>query len=223
MSIFSRKEKVVLEVFCKRFYADNIFNESIGENDFNLGYATVVRNSIIEADFSFSGVKIEDLRYEIILLRIEMFSLAFLHKFGEKLSLAQTEYTWDYLRNKADSIWNDLMDYNKAIAQSNNLNTGLNTKTNKIYTAKLDINRIKLFDMYHAQGFDDVCIARMINRVYSETVWKNRKTIFYLTQTLCERLKCKLNEEAQFGLEAIIFGFYNGAMEKLNKIEIREQ
>lgn len=42
----------------------------------------------------------------------------------------------------------------------------------------------------------------------------------YLMLTLCDRLGCHLNEEAQFRLVATIVGLYNGAREALGEVKI---
>ena len=218
--IFSRKPRASAKEFCRNFYDTNIFNASIQGIDFNESYAIVLRNSIIEADSSFSIIDLDELKYELTLLRIEIFSLAFLHHFGDKHSIAQNEFTLHYLSEKNKHYWNDLTSYNQAIAQSSELNLNNGTKSGRTYLAVLDSNRMKMFDELIKQGFDVESIARTANRIFTDVAWKNRLTANYLMLVLCDRLKCSLNAEAKFRLVAAIIGFYNGAKDSFKKVII---
>lgn len=213
MSLFKRKEEVYLREFVTNFYNDNIFNAYINEIDFIEGFCKVIQKNIIEVDSLFEKINLAELRFEIILLRIELFSLAFIHRFGEKLSLEQTVLTRNLLLTENELIWKELESYNYSIAQSSYV---------KSTSVILDKRRMDLFDKYYAEGFQETCIARMINRLFTEKSWKQNITPFYLVNTFCERLNCKLNEEAQFRLRATIFGLYKGASESMENIKIRE-
>ena len=84
MGLFSRKQTVLLDIFCREFYDKNILNPVIEGMDVGAAYFQTVKRSIVEVDTRFSGVDAERLLFEMTLIRFELFGLAWLHQLGDK-------------------------------------------------------------------------------------------------------------------------------------------
>ena len=93
MGIFSRKQDVSLEIFCRNFYDKQILNPAIQGVDFGAVYFDTVKKSIVEADQNFSKITPQELASEIVPLRFELFALAWIHKFDEKSAVTQSIFT----------------------------------------------------------------------------------------------------------------------------------
>lgn len=236
MSIFKRKQKVILEEFCRDFYDKNLLNPIIGDINLGVFFTEGIKNSIVEVCPSFVKIDIQTLLHEITLLRFEIFSLAFLHHFGDKNTAAQSQFTKLYLEeNKRDDIWKDLEAYNQAIATSSKLNQNLETKKGRAYIVFADRMRMNLYDLWAKQGFDSKCVARAANRIMTDIAWKKNLTQNRLMLAFCKKLGYQLNEElklcnhfgdefneeAQFRIISIFRGFYNGSIDALKEVVIK--
>lgn len=100
MSIFSKKQEVTLEDFCRDFYEKNILNPVIEGIDAGAAYFNTVRKSVVEADQNFTDINSQKFATEIIPLRFELFALAWLHQFGDKSAVVQSVFTKHYLQEK---------------------------------------------------------------------------------------------------------------------------
>lgn len=227
MGIFSRKQNVNLEDFCRDFYEKNILNPVIQGIDAGEVYFDTVRKSIIEADQKFSKISSEKLASEMMPLRFELFALAWLHKFGDKSAIAQSVFTKNYLQEKnKEDIWENSENYNQAIARSTTLGRTPEKAFDRVYLAKVNTTRMNLFEQYHKEGFDDKCVARVLNRLFSDDAWKRNVVPGLLMFVLCDRLGFEKDfepsKEAQFRLIAIIRGLYDGAYQALENIKIED-
>ena len=225
MGLFSKKKEVDLADFCRDFYEKNILNPVIEGIDVGAAFYDTARRLIIEADRNFANISPEKFAAEMTLLRFELFALAWLHKFGDKLGVAQSSFTKDYLHEKKrDDIWNDSEPYNQAIARSSTAGKSPDNAFDRVFLGTRNLKLMDLFDEYHKQGFDPKCIARGLNRLFTDEAWKKDITANFLMFILCDRLEFKPNEpnkETKFRLTAIIHGLYNGARQSLDKIKIR--
>lgn len=225
MVFFNKKQEVNLDEFCRDFYEKNILNPAIEGIDAGAVFYDTARRSIIEADPNFANIGPEKFAAEITLLRFELFALSWLHKFGDKLAVAQSSFTKDYLHEKKrDDIWNDSETYNQTIARSSTARKTSKNAFNRVFLGSRNLKLADLFDEYHKEGFDPKCIARALNRLFTDGAWKKDITANFLMFVLCDRLEFKPNEpnkEAQFRLTAIIHGLYDGARQSLDKIKIK--
>jgi len=225
MVFFIKKQEVNLDEFCRDFYEKNILNPVIEGIDVGAAFYDTARRLIIEADPNFASISPEKFAAEITLLRFELFALAWLHKFGDKLVVAQSSFTKDYLHEKKrGDIWNDSEPYNQAIARSSTAGKSPNNAFDRVFLGTRNLKLADLFDEYHKQGFDPKCIARALNRLFTDAAWKKDITANFLMFVLCDRLELKPNEpnkEAKFRLTAIIYGLYDGARQSLDKIKIK--
>jgi hypothetical protein len=108
MSLFKKKQEVDLDTFCRDFYEKNIINPVIQGIDAGAAFVEVVKRNIVEVDATFSNIDSQKLAKEWVLLRFELFALAWLHQFGERLAVAQSVFTKSYLHEKGrDDIWDN--------------------------------------------------------------------------------------------------------------------
>jgi len=227
MSIFSKKQGVSLEDFCRDFYEKNILNPVIEGIDAGAVFFDTARKSITEANQNFANINPQKFATEMIPLRFELFALAWQHQFGDKLAVNQTVFTRHYLQEKKrNDIWEASESYNKAIARSCTLGKTSNSPSDIAQINYVNLMRADLFDQYYNEGFDPECVARAINRLFSDKAWKKRITAGLIMFALCDNLgfepNFEPNNEAQFRLTAIIRGLYDGARLSFEKIKVRD-
>jgi len=198
----------------------------IGEVDAGAVYCDTVKRSIIEADHNFTNISSQTFAAEIVILRFELFALAWLHKFGNKLAVAQSTFTKHYLHEKKrDDIWDDSESYNQAIARSSTAGKTSKKAFGRVYLASVFKTRFDLFNQFYKEGHDPKCVAQALNRLFTEEAWKKGVTEDFLMFVLCDRLgfgsNFEPNKEAQLCLTAIIRGLYDGARQSLGNIKIK--
>jgi len=93
MGIFSKKQEVDLEEFCSDFYEKNILNPIIEGIDAGAVFVDTIKRNVVEVDDNFTKINSQKLADEIVLLRFELFALAWLHQFGDKLAIIQSDFT----------------------------------------------------------------------------------------------------------------------------------
>ncbi len=227
MSIFSRKQSVDLESFCREFYEKNILNPVIQGVDAGEVYVDAVKKSLVEADNAFSDVTSEALASEIMPLRFELFALAWTHKFAGKFAVAQSIFTKNYLHEKErNDIWDNMKHYNNAIdgatlhwlTNLGKMNMGF------WYNMRSDLSA-KNVDEAKKIGVEGNEIVDMVNhRLCSEDAWKQKLILEIIVPVFCERIGIepnKLEKDAIFRLAATIYGLYKGAYQALENIKIK--
>jgi hypothetical protein len=228
MSFFSKKQEVSLEDFCRDFYENQILNPVVGKVDASNVYSDVVKKSIAEAYPEFANIDSQKLREELIILRFELFALAWTHKFvSGKLVVAQSAFTKRYLHEKGrNDIWNGMEHYNKIIDGAtlhwlSNLGK-MNLSFN--YHMREDLTAKNIEDAKELGINIDESIERANNRLWSENAWKQKLLLGPLVVTFCNQLGLnpnELNEEAGFRLAAVIKGLYDGAQQSWDKVKIK--
>ena len=225
MSLFSKKEQRTVEDFCREFYEKNIFSAKVESIDFNQTYSRVLYENVIEVDPSFKEISQDKLASELILIRLEVFSLAFTHSFKEKDAIAQSVFTKSNLHEqKRDNVWDDLLFYNQAISRAVTLALQKsNTAWSSTTIAVIDELRKKLVMRWINSGINPECVGRVANRVESKIPWQQDMVPGILMCNLCDRIGCSKgqpNKEAEFRLTSAIKGFYDGAVESFKKTKI---
>lgn len=197
MSLFSRKPKVPLDEFCRDFYNQNILHANIAGIDAGSMFLDSIQQSVTEADASFANIDSQSFKSEMMVLRSEVFALAWLHQLGEKRGVAQSIFTKSYLEAEERlDIWEAMEAYNSAIARSSTHGLTPDTAAGRMRLAYVDSFRFGLFKNWLKHDLDDhKCAARVINRMLTEDAWKKGVTRGYLMLTLCHRLGCDVNEE----------------------------
>jgi len=229
MSIFSKKQEISLEDFCRAFYDNQILNYKIGVGiEVSNVFPEFFKGKIVEVLPEFENISLQKIKEEITILRFELFALAWMHSFGDKLAVDQSIFTKNYLHEKGrDDIWDGMGHYNRAISHSV---TSELSKLNQAYIYKM---RADLFDKYadilekHGMPIDN-SLGLAINRTSSKKVWEKRVTLYFLMLKLCHKLGLGYgenyygpNKEAQFRLKAFIKGFYDGAQQSWDKVKTK--
>jgi len=226
MAFFSKKQEVDLAEFCRDFYEKNILNPVIEGIDAGAALVGTIKRNVMEADNNFANIDSQKLATEVVILRFELFALAWLHQFGEKLAIAQSTFTKCYLHEKKrDDIWDDSEPYNQAIARSSTLGKTSKNAFDRVYLARVIKTRFDLFKQFCDEGHDPKCVARVLNRLLADKAWERDITAGLLMFALCDRLGFESNfeptKEVEFRLTVIIRGFYDGAKQALEKIKIK--
>jgi hypothetical protein len=225
MSFFNKKKEVKLEDFCFHYYENVYLNLKVEEVKNAYDY---LRKSVFEADNSFANVNPNKFTSEMIALQFELFALAWIHKFGDKLAIIQSAFTKRYLHEKGkDDIWNGMEYYNGAVSHSSTV--GLD----KVNLASRTRMKFAIADKYidaATKGGKDIddSMGRPINRLFSENAWKKGTTAYFLILALCHQLGLGSgpdylgpNEKAQLQLAEWIHAHYDGVYRALNEIKIK--
>lgn len=230
MGFLSKKQEVNIKEFCVDFYEKNILSPVIEGYDAGAAYDKVVIKNVSEADSRFAKVNTIKFAKEIKILRFELFALAWLHKFGEKLAVKQSDFTKDYLqKRKFNYIWSDAESYNQALGQSATLGNTLSTRSGRMYLTMRNSVMLDFFKNFTKAGYDPKAVARVANRTFNDVAWKEGIAPAALMLNLCRRLGFKvsgfesgdnLNKEAQICLVAVIRGFYDGVRQSLDQIKV---
>jgi hypothetical protein len=230
MSLFSRKPETGIEEFSRDFYDKNILNPVVnGVNIGNVYYDSIIKE-VKEADPNFG--KVDEKRFidELTILRFELFSLAWTHKFvsGHNV-IAQSVFTKKYLlEKKRGDIWVGMSDYCKAVDGATlHWLTGLgraNLGFNYHMREDLTTENIKEANKMGVDSKDDV-VERVNFLLWSENAWRQKIVLTVLQSVLYQRLHFNadgLNDEALFRVAAVIKGLYDGALESINKVKIKK-
>lgn len=122
MGLFSSKPKIGIEEFCREFYDRQILHPTIiaGGTDVGSVFLEGAFNYVVEADQSFAAIDPTLFRKEMTALRMELFGLAWSHKFKrEEFTLPQSFFTKRYLEENGKlDIWDIMGEYNLANARS---------------------------------------------------------------------------------------------------------
>ena len=228
MGFFSTKKEVKLEDFCRDFYDNSILSQTIHVIDVSNVLAEQFKESIVEVCPEFVEVDIEKIKDEIIVLRLELFALAFIHPmYRDKLAIAQSIFTKQYLQEKnRDNIWEKMRYYNDAIDKA--MPIGLSESNLIFWTGvKKDITEKLIKNAQENKLVINDSASRATNRLCSENSWRNETyasgfavafwaSIFSGT----EGTYFLQNTEARIRLIYYVRMFYDGARESWKNIKI---
>ena len=241
MGLFSRKPKISIEEFCREFYDTQIFHPIIAEIDVWSAFLETVSKSVSEADQSFAAIDLTLFRKEMTALRMELFGLAWMHKFKrEEYTIPQSLFTKRYLEeNGRLDIWDIMGEYNQAIAQSSVMTATGEQMGGRLGRARIvSLNKLRtdLFMKWAEANLRDSksttkeeqqdradCAAHALNRIGADIRRADCVAVKLLAARLAVRLRCRkdLESEALFRLETVIFGFYKGAEEYLKSVNLQ--
>ncbi len=223
MAFFNRKKEIHLVDFCYDYYERNFLEPIIEDVELASLHNELMVQKIREVDEHFNESSYSKFFSEIIIVKFEVFAIAWLHHFGEKIAINNSVFTKDYLNTKNRiEIWDEAEVYNQAVARSSNLEIDPKTSAGKSRIMTLNKIRWDSFNKLLDAGYNEKCVARVLNRIGTENTWKKTITPNFIRIQIEERLECKLNEEAAFRLTAFIFGFYRGARQSFETVKIRD-
>jgi hypothetical protein len=219
MGIFSSKQKISTEDFCRNFYEQFVFAPELrGVTLWNVMCETDYK-LIADADPHFRKVDIDDWKLEMQALYLEVVALAWLHNLKDKFAPIQSDFTKHYLEEKGvDDVWQLMGDYNQAIARASASGYNPNHRIGRAGITMLNLTRVSLAKEWNQLGYSLDAIGRAANRFGSQAVW--RAVLTSLSFTLTKRLEYEANDEARLIIIAIIQGFYDGASEAIKGVKI---
>jgi hypothetical protein len=231
MSVFSKKHKVSVEDFSREFYDTNILGNTkiVDGFDHIASLVESYRDMLIEVDPAFSKTDSKLFHNLFAALRLEVFALAWMHKFGDITTFPQSKFTKEYLsdHHKSD-IWDAMTPFNLATARSVLAGYKDDTPEGRARIGFIMTLRTGYADAIikelEQNGIDpntmDETDGRPINRLDSEPAWKSGMTPGYLMLTWGKGLNHKFNEEAQTKAIYMIRGFYDGSYESFDNITL---
>jgi hypothetical protein len=215
---FFRSKKDVVE-FTQNFYNTYLF--SSGPIDAVSAYAEVAYRNIREADPSLGSVLPSKLKDEMLGLQLEMIGTAWTHKSKESAAIGNSEFTQFYLVNRSRSdLWEVMGDYNQVVAASATHGADPSTTGGRGRIAFINSMRADLFDSWIAKGHDGEAVARVVNRLGSQSYWHKGVTPMLLGIRMMTRLEFKGSQGVAEKLAAIAFGFYQGAKESVDGVKL---
>ena len=222
MSIFSKKQKVRLDEFCQDFYDKNFLKPIVAGIDMSEIHNNLILKNLKEADDKSNLINSTNFKSEILTLRFEIFSLAWFHQFGDKLAIANSIFTKQYLIDEGkEELWEKAEPYNQAIASSATHGCTSSTASGRVRLMIVNKGRMDLFDKYYNDNIDAKCVARALNRYGTDGKWKYLSiALGYVVIDFCKILNCDLNDEARFQLIAVLKGFYDGVKQSIENIKI---
>jgi hypothetical protein len=204
-----------IEELCQQFYDSEIFHPTISGRDVWSSFLTTVLDSVAEPDRSFSAIDAAAFEQEMTALRIELFGLAWMHHWREeRLLLPEITFTKRYLElNRKPEIWHAMLDYNRAIARSQDaIPQGPHRFTvQEAYITFRNRLRSEFLAKSMKARVDPEYAARAANRISTDATWSDSPGIEMLAATLMQRLGYQPNSEGCFRLEAAISGLYKSA------------
>jgi len=229
MGLFKRKPKTSIEDACRQFYDFQIFHAVIAGEDVSKGILDTMFDSVVEADQSFAKIERTLFYQEMCALRLELFGLAWGHKFKqEKFAIQQSIFTRHYLDESGKlEMWAIMGEYNQAVADSVTLKaTGERMEDWQVVQANKA--KVDMFDKWTEANKGattelDNCVARVANRIGADISRNDSILTKRLAARLADRLGCdvNLNTEAIFRLSALVYGLYNGAREAIKSVNLQ--
>ena len=222
MLFFKSKNKVNLGDFCTEYYDTNFLEPIVAGINLSDSYNEFFFEKIAETDDSFRKMSLIKFSAENLIIKFQLFALAWFHQFGDKIAIANSFFTYKYLQNKTrEDIWDDSLSYNQVISKSATYGCDPDTMSGRARLSFVNVTKVELFKKYANEGLDTKCVARVLNRYGTESSWNRLSvTLGFLAANLCERLDCDLNAEARFILIAELKGIYDGIKQKLESIKI---
>jgi hypothetical protein len=249
--ISESKPKLSIEECCREFYAQifNLQESNLIRSELVKG--TDVWSSILDSDFNFiveadqSFLSIDPMlfRNEMTALRMELFAFALQNSKksqADKFIILASFFTRSYLEENGRLDIRDIMaEYNHAIARSAVMDANLKQYSGKMGNARVifvnDLRSrmaLKWVQEYVGDSPDPTeerqaqkigCINLVANRLGADIEREDDVVVKSLCVRLAARLGCdvSLNSEALFRLSAIIYGFYKGAEEYLESVDLR--
>jgi len=167
--MFSRREKVPCEEFCRDFYERFVFAPDIAGVDPHRLFSETTLRLITDVDSSFSSVSLHDFASNLLLMRLEVANTAWSHASKDIIALKINEFTKSCLLDSdRESLWIGMLAYNQAIEQSATYGADPNTRTGRFRITFVNDMRTRLFDEWIQKGHDSEAAARTANRLGTE-------------------------------------------------------
>ena len=243
MSLFKDKPElntqVSIEECCRQYYDCNVFITIADGTEGWLIYLDTAYGNGTEVDQAMLSLGPSVFRKEITALQMELFALAWSHKFErEDFAIKQSVFTRSYLEeNNRLDIWDIMLEYNHAISMSgatSDLGDEMDEKhVAKIHRLKEDFREKWLKAKIHSVHKDIgamtqeeqkeyVCICCVANRIGIDFKKAGVVLSKLITAKLTARLGCEnLKPETLPRLAIVTISLYKNAEEYLESVELK--
>ncbi len=220
MRFFKTKKDAV--EFSRDFYETYLFGPKIGGLDPVAVYAETVYRTISKDDAMFSAVQLPKLRDELLGLQLEMIGTAWTYKSKEPAAMANSNFTRKYLADMGRSdLWEIMGEYNHRVADSASYAIDPKSRLGRAQRVFLNEMRTGKFDTWHEKGiYDSQAIARVVNRLGTDTAWNKGLTPGMIGIRAMLRLDIEGTDLIGERLAAVAYGFYTGAEEALDWVKL---
>lgn len=193
MGIFNSKPKVDMGSFCRDYYDSQMFHAIVDGEDGSQKILNYLFQQLTDSDLSFLKVDRTLFNFEMTVMNLELFALAFFRRcsnFNQRVQ--QSIFTLRYLQNKDRSdIWGAMDEYNKVIGQTATMNANGQQMTGDTGIERMTITRVNefrfgLFEEWLKSHFRDPenlnehekeivrCVARVCNHVEADILRNNQ-------------------------------------------------
>ncbi len=220
MGFFKTKKDAV--EFSQIFYERSLFEEKVAGVELVSVYAETVYRTICKEDPSFAPVQLPKLIDEMLGLQLEMIGTAWTHHSNEPAAIANSDFTKKYLTDKGRSdLWPIMGEYNQRVAASSIYGADRSTRMGRARIVSFNKLRMDTYEAWHELGgYDGEAIARVANRLGSETAWKKGVTLRMVGIRAMLRLDIEGTDLIGERLAMVAFGFYQGAKEALDGVKL---
>ena len=250
MGLFSKKVGATIEEYFTELYDKTLFSLHIGGED---KYSTIYRrflNTLSEINRSVAEVSQEQFIKEIIALRLELITVAWVDRYRDyNYAIEQSIYTLFYLmRNDRADIWNVMREYNNALQEAATVRR--DRKNSSVRKSQEQIKsivhaRFELSDIckkwcnsesspsrfvkdqqtkLNYEGFIADCVVRVANRIGINTERDNPVVNAALSQTLISRIVDKptlIDEESQSNVVWLVTSLHQDAISVTKKCKVK--
>lgn len=217
--LFQRKPKVMAADFCRQWYDEFVFASELEGSGIDpwSTFIDEVIGQIAEAGVDVLTIDWDLFGSETYALRMEMFGTAYAHRTREDaaLAVAETAATKNYLseRGRGD-LWDRMLAYNVAVARTSAM------RRSKVTSMTLDGMRLALAKKYLRLGSEPDCAVRAANRVGTSVEFAKLGTP-RLGYALAQQTNLESSAGVLLILGALALGFYNGARESLEEVDLQ--
>ncbi|MFC1893821.1 hypothetical protein ACFLYR_07355 [Chloroflexota bacterium] len=223
-----------IEEFCREFYDSQIFKAEIAGIDATSVLWDTIKKTLVDADDTIESVDQELFVQEMTALRLELFALAWTHKFKkERNTIPQSIFTRQYLDEIGKSdIWEIMGKYSLAVAQSTSLKA--DCSYSERLAAKGNLERSNAVEKWYqnnvsddanlteSEKFNIGCAARVFNRIGADIKREDYVLCKRVATRLADRIECSegLKTEALLQMAFVVRMLYNGAKDAIESINL---
>jgi len=231
MNLFKKKRSATVTEYSHWFHGwDSSAEAAITIDDLKRAYFTALCGTVAEKDPRFSATEMELFGAEWSALRSEVFSLAWTHAFHRKDKYLLGEAAVAKATLTAAGLWDASGRYNYAVAQSTDDALPAGRRARQAIAAGQNSIRVDVATGWVKEGFDKDCVARVVNRLFTEIAWNQGFVLQRLVGVLLQQLghvgvdgEVRLNSEAMLMLQRAMLEIYDGTRTGLKGVNIRAQ
>jgi hypothetical protein len=170
MAFLGRKNKVDIEDFCKDYYDLQVYQQHLKDSEADKIWWKEVTNAPGDIAASSLPSDFETTRRELVALRLELFSLAWLRKFERASAvMRQSSFTKGYVGvQDIKGVWEAMGEYNSVIGQPSVMSDARGRPLDGRKLADIANKRADIISQWTKNGFDVESVTRVANRIWAD-------------------------------------------------------